>query len=70
MEQPLSVVSIVALFRSRLRESCLSRPVDSSNPTQLDHSSRLKRVATLAYLSICVAKESQKSPSLNTPLCI
>ena len=58
MVQPFSVVSA---RNSRLRESCLSRAVDSSNPTQLDHLSRRKRVPTLAYLSVCVAKESQES---------
>ena len=31
---------------SRFQESCLSRAADSSNPTQLDHLSRRKRVQT------------------------
>ena len=47
--------------RSRLQESRVRRAADSSNPTQLDRLSRRKRVPTLAYLSVCVAKESQES---------
>ena len=61
MVPPLSVVLQWHCSRSRLRESRVSRGADSSNPTQLDHLSRRKRVATLAYLSVCVAKESQES---------
>ena len=46
---------------SSMQESRVSRPADSSNPTQLGSLSRRKRVPTLAYLSVCAAKESQES---------